>query len=162
VIRARSALLAPALLGALLLSACTQSPATPAPTPTTVTGSADPGAAPAAPATPTVAPVDPEGTADDNLPAFEATAGAGVAADPNAQGRSLVDALVGAGFPKDRMEVTADATPLGNSVDSILVAVHMADACLIGQRAQDGFTAHVEPALSSGRCLVGQTRAIDW
>jgi hypothetical protein len=162
VIRAGRALLAPALLGALLLSACTQAPAAPEPTPTAVTDSADPGAAPAASATPTVAPVDPTGTAEGNLPAFEATAGAVVAADPNAQGRSLVDALVGAGFPKDRMEVTADATPLGNSVDSILVAVHMADACLIGQRAQDGFTAHVEPALSSGRCLVGQTRAIDW
>ncbi|AWF98534.1 DUF6993 domain-containing protein [Clavibacter michiganensis] len=156
------ALLAPVLLAALLLSACTQSPAAPEPTPTAVTDSADPGAAPAAPATPTIAPVDPTGTAEANLPAFEAMAGAVVAADPNAQGRSLVDALVGAGFPKDRMEVTADATPLGNSVDSILVAVRMADACLIGQRAQDGFTAHVEPALSSGRCLVGQTRAIDW
>ncbi|OUE21142.1 hypothetical protein BFL34_00488 [Clavibacter michiganensis] len=158
-IRAGRALLAPALLGALLLSACTQSPAPQESTPTAVADGADPGAAPA---TPTIAPVDPTGTAEAALPAFEATAGAVVAADPNAQGRSLVDALVGAGFPKDRMEVTADATPLGNSVDSILVAVHMADACLIGQRAQDGFSAHVEPALSSGRCLVGQTRAIDW
>jgi hypothetical protein len=159
VIRSTRALLAPALIGALLLSACTQSPASPDPTPSAVTETAAPGAAPAAP---TVAPVDPEGTAEGNLPAFEATAGGVVAADPNAQGRALVDALVAAGFPKDRMEVTADATPLGNSVDSILVSVHMADACLIGQRAQDGFSAHVEPALSSGRCLVGQTRAIDW
>ncbi|MBF4629887.1 hypothetical protein ITJ42_01500 [Clavibacter michiganensis subsp. phaseoli] len=158
-IRAGRALLAPALLGALLLSACTQSPPAPEPTPTAVVESDDPGAAPA---TPTIAPVDPDGTAEGNLPAFEATAGGVVAADPNAQGRALVDALVAAGFPKDRMEVTADATPLGNSVDSILVSVHMPDACLIGQRAQDGFSAHVEPALSSGRCLVGQTRAIDW
>ena len=158
-IRAGRALLAPALLGALLLSACTQSPAAPEPTPTAVTESGDPDAAPA---TPTVSPVDPDGTAEAALPAFEATAGGVVAADPNAQGRALVDALVAAGFPKDRMEVTADATPLGNSVDSILVSVHMPDACLIGQRAQDGFSAHVEPALSSGRCLVGQTRAIDW
>ena len=158
-IRAGRALLAPALLGALLLSACTQSAPAPEPTPTAVVESGDPGAAPA---TPTIAPVDPDGTAEGALPAFEATAGGVVAADPNAQGRALVDALVAAGFPKDRMEVTADATPLGNSVDSILVSVHMPDACLIGQRAQDGFSAHVEPALSSGRCLVGQTRAIDW
>nr|WP_259338559.1 hypothetical protein [Clavibacter phaseoli] len=137
---------------------CASAPA-PEPTPTAVVESGDPGAAPT---TPTIAPVDPDGTAEGNLPAFEATAGGVVAADPNAQGRALVDALVAAGFPKDRMEVTADATPLGNSVDSILVSVHMPDACLIGQRAQDGFSAHVEPALSSGRCLVGQTRAIDW
>lgn len=157
--RAPRALLAPALLGALLLSACTQSPSAPEPTPTAVTETGAPGDAPA---TPSVAPLDPDGTADAALPVFEATAGAVVAADPNAQGRALVDALVAAGFPKDRMEVTADATPLGNSVDSILVSVHMPDACLIGQRAQDGFSAHVEPALSSGRCLVGQTRAIDW
>ncbi|RIJ47524.1 hypothetical protein DZG00_13230, partial [Clavibacter lycopersici] len=113
-------------------------------------------------AAPTVAPVDPSGTAEGNLPAFEATAGGVVAADPNAQGRALVDALVAAGFPKDRMEVTADATPLGNSVDSILVSVRLDDGCLIGQRAQDGFSAHVEPTLASGRCLIGQTRAIDW
>jgi hypothetical protein len=159
VIRGSRALLAPALLGALLLSACTQPAPAPEPTPTAVVESGDPGAAPA---TPTIAPVDPDGTAEGALPAFEATAGGVVAADPNAQGRALVDALVAAGFPKDRMEVTADATPLGNSVDSILVSVHMPDACLIGQRAQDGFSAHVEPALSSGRCLVGQTRAIDW
>ena len=160
-IRATRGLLVPALLGALLLSACTQSPAAPepTPTPTAVAESGDPGAAPAAP---TVAPLDPDGTAEAALPVFEATAGAVVAADANAQGRALVDALVAAGFPKDRMEVTADATPLGNAVDSILVSVHMPDACLIGQRARDGFSAQVEPALSSGRCLVGQTRAIDW
>lgn len=156
-IRAPRALLAPALLGALLLSACTQSAPSPEPTPAAVT--ATPGAASAAP---TVAPLDPDGTAEAALHVFEATAGGVVAADANAQGRALVDALVAAGFPKDRMEVTADATPLGNAVDSILVSVHMPDACLVGQRAKDGFSAHVEPALSSGRCLVGQTRAIDW
>ncbi|KDP90349.1 MULTISPECIES: DUF6993 domain-containing protein [Clavibacter] len=158
-IRAPRALLAPALLGALLLSACTQSAPAPEPPPAAVTATADPGAASAAP---TVAPLDPDGTAEAALPVFEATAGGVVAADANAQGRALVDALVAAGFPKDRMEVTADATPLGNAVDSILVSVHMPDACLVGQRAKDGFSAHVEPALSSGRCLVGQTRAIDW
>ncbi|CAQ01656.1 DUF6993 domain-containing protein [Clavibacter sepedonicus] len=158
-IRVSRALLAPALLVALLLSACTQTSTAPEPTPAAVTATAAPGAAPASP---TVAPVDPDGTAKGNLPAFEAAAGAVVAADADAQGRALVDALVAVGFPKDRMEVTADATPLGNAVDSILVAVHMPDACLIGQRARDGFSAHVEPALSSGRCLVGQTRMIDW
>ncbi|OUE24882.1 DUF6993 domain-containing protein [Clavibacter michiganensis] len=159
-IRVSRALVAPALLGALLLSACTQSPAAPEPTASAaVTEGVDPGASPAAP---TIAPVDPDGTAEGNLPAFEATAGGVVAADPNAQGRALVDALVAAGFPKDRMEVTADATPLGNSVDSILVSVRLQDGCLIGQRAQDGFSAHVEPVLSSDRCLVGQTRSIDW
>jgi hypothetical protein len=159
VIRVTRVLAAPALAATLLLSACTQSPAPTEPTPAVPSASPD-AATPSA--EPTVASVDPGGTAADNLPAFEATASAVVAANPNAQGRDLVDALVAAGFPKERMEVTADRTPLGNSVDSILVSVHMADACLIGQRAQDGFTAHAEPALSSGRCLVGQTRAIDW
>jgi len=157
VTRAVRALAAPAILGALLLSGCTDAPAPDAATPT---AAASPAAT--ASAEPTIAPVDAGGTAEENLPAFEATAGGVVAADPNAQGRALVDALVAAGFPKDRMEVTADATPLGNSVDSILVSVRLDDGCLIGQRAQDGFSAHVEPALSSDRCLVGQTRAIDW
>lgn len=152
------ALAAPGLLAALLLSGCTSSPAPADPTPAATTD------APAATASaePAIAPVDPAGTAEGNLPAFEATAGGVVAADPNAQGRALVDALVQAGFPKDRMEVTADATPLGNSVDSVLVSVRLGDGCLIGQRAQDGFSAHVEPVLSSDRCLVGQTRTIDW
>jgi hypothetical protein len=160
VIRRLGAVAAPALLAALLLSGCTQTPAPTQPT----AGASAPAAssAPDASAAPTTPTVDASGTAEDNLAAFEATAGAVVAADPNAKGRPLVDALVGAGFPKDRMEVTADATPLGNSVDSILVSVRMGDGCIIGQRAQDGFSAHVEPALSSGRCLVGQTRAIDW
>ena len=150
----------PTLVAALLLSGCTQTPA-----PTQPTGGAQAptaSSAPTASAAPTTPTVDASGTAEDNLAAFEATAGAVVAADPNAMGRPLVDALVAAGFPKDRMEVTADATPLGNSVDSILVSVRLGDGCIIGQRAQDGFSAHVEPALSSGRCLVGQTRAIDW
>jgi hypothetical protein len=159
VIRVTRAFAAPVLAAALVLSACTQSPAPTAPAPAAPSAPAD---AATPPAEPTIAPVDPDGTASDNLPAFEAAASAVVAADPNAEGRDLVDALVAAGFPKERMEVTADRTPLGNSVDSILVSVRMADACLIGQRAQDGFTAHAEPALSSGRCLVGQTRAIDW
>ncbi|OUE21826.1 hypothetical protein BFL36_10730 [Clavibacter michiganensis] len=154
------ALAAPALLAALVLSGCTQTPSPTQPTAQASAASASPDAA--ASAAPTPAPVDPSGTAEAALPAFEATAGGVVSADPNAKGRDLVDALVGVGFPKDKMEVTADATPLGNSVDSILVAVRMGDGCLIGQRAQDGFSAHVEPALSSGRCLVGQTRAIDW
>ncbi|MFT2710917.1 DUF6993 domain-containing protein [Clavibacter sp. Sh2036] len=155
-----AAVAAAVLLAALVLGGCTQ---TPTPTQPTVPASAPP-ATPddAASAAPTAATVDLAGTADANLPVFEATAGAVVSADPNAKGRAMVDALVGVGFPKDKMEVTADATPLGNSVDSILVAVRMGDGCLIGQRAQDGFSAHVEPALSSGRCLVGQTRAIDW
>ncbi|QIS41882.1 hypothetical protein GW571_06925 [Clavibacter capsici] len=156
-IRAPRALAAPVLLAALLLSACTQAPAPLEPT----TSAAAP--TPDAEPTPSAAPtVDPAGTAEANLPAFQAVTAAVVAADPNARGRDLVDALVAAGFPKERMEVTADRTPLGNSVDSILVSVHMADACLIGQRAQDGLSAHAEPALSSGRCLVGQTRPIDW
>jgi hypothetical protein len=156
--RATRALAAPALLAALLLGACTQAPA-----PAQPTASADaPTPEPTASAAPTIAPVDPAGTAEANLPAFEATAGGVVSGDPNADGRALVDALVAAGFPKDRMEVTADRTPLGNSADSILVSVHLGDGCLIGQRAQDGLSVHVEPALASGRCLVGQTRAIDW
>ena len=158
-IRRIRALAAPVILSALLLSACTQSPAPIEPTQTAGTEIPD---AVVPSAEPTDAPVDPSGTAEESLPAFQSTAGAVVSADPKAQGRALVDALVAAGFPKDRMEVTADTTPLGNAVDSILVSVHMADACLIGQRAQDGFSAHVEPALSTGRCLVGQTRAIDW
>jgi hypothetical protein len=161
VIRAPRALAAPVLVAALLLAGCTSSSA-PAPADETTAAVPESPAAEAPAAEPTIPPVDAAGTAEENLPAFESTARAVVEGDPNAQGRDLVDALVGAGFPKDRMEVTADRTPLGNSVDSILVSVKLADACLIGQRAQDGFSAHVEPALSSGRCLVGQTRAIDW
>jgi hypothetical protein len=156
--RATRVLAPPVLLAALLLTACTQQPAPDQP-PASAAGPAPEVSASAAP---TIAPVDADGTAEANMPAFEAAATAVVSGDPNADGRALVDALVVAGFPKDRMEVTADRTPLGNSVDSILVSVRLADGCIIGQRAQDGLTVHVEPALASGRCMVGETRAIDW
>jgi hypothetical protein len=42
--------------------------------------------------------------------------------------------------------------------------VNVADECLIGQNgpASDGFHSVVAPLLSTGLCLVGTTRPIDW
>ncbi|REJ04869.1 hypothetical protein DY023_12480 [Microbacterium bovistercoris] len=82
-----------------------------------------------------------------------------------AEGRAYIDALVAAGFPRERMQVTEDETTVGNPVESLQFSVAWGDAeCLVGQvgpSTGDPVTA-VLPQLAEGRCLVGTTRPIDW
>lgn len=150
----RAALVLTGLVLTGALAACTQAPAddptSAAPTPT-LTASA-----------PAVA-LQPDGTAEDNKPFFDQV-NAATAQNAEAGGRDFVDALAAAGFDKAAMEVTKDATTLGDRAESIQFSVRWADGCLIGQfgPAVDGYHSTVQPVLGTDRCLIGETRTIDW
>jgi len=104
----------------------------------------------------------PGGTAEENRPLFDAVSGGVVAADAGAGGRAFVDALVAAGFDRAALEVTDDTTAIGRAADSVQFAVRLGDGCIIGERSASGYGSVVAPVLGTGRCLVGETRAIDW
>lgn len=123
---------------------------------------------PAAP-TPTATPapsatVDPEASAAENLPVFSSIVAAVWAGNRRASGRAYVDALAEAGFDKSAMEVTPDASTVGNPAESIQFSVRWGQECLVGQvgPATGEPVAVVAPVLDAGRCLVGDTRPIDW
>lgn len=107
----------------------------------------------------------PDGTAEDNLPLFTAVTEEVWASDQRAQGRAYIDALVAAGFDKEAMQVTEDETTVGNAVESLQFSVRWGDTeCLVGQvgpSTGDPVTM-VMDQLAEGRCLIGDTRAIDW
>ena len=114
---------------------------------------------------PTAAPdahLDSQGTARENLAYFNLVNTAFFSANPAATGRAIVDNLVASGFDKSAMQVTPDTTVGGNTSDSIEFSVQMGDECLIGQTSASGYESVVGPALGSGACLVGTTRAITW
>ncbi|WES65265.1 hypothetical protein P0L94_04140 [Microbacter sp. GSS18] len=123
--------------------------ATPSPTPTPT---ADPTA------------FDADADVEHNLAVFRSVVEDVWAGDGRTQGRAYVDALVAAGFSKAAMEVTADTTTIGNAAETIQVAVLWREQCLIGQvgPATGEPVAVSVPALAEGRCLVGDTRPIDW
>lgn len=83
-------------------------------------------------------------------------------ANGRGEGREIVDSLVENGFEKQDMEVTADSTAIGIAADSIVVSVRIKGECLIGQFFPDNYVSSIEPLLSTGSCLVGKTRPIDW
>lgn len=107
----------------------------------------------------------PEGSADENLPVFTAVATEVWASDQRGSGRAYVDALVGAGFDRDAMQVTQDQTTVGNPTESLQFSVRWGDdECLVGQVGPSigQVVTAVLPQLAEGRCLVGATRPIDW
>nr|WP_184752831.1 hypothetical protein [Microbacterium thalassium] len=128
---------------------------------------AAPSPSPAAPTpTPTSDPTafDPDADLEQNLAVFGSVIDDVWAGDRRGEGRAYVDALVAAGFVKSTMELTADATTVGNAAESIQIAVLWQQQCLIGQvgPATGEPVAVAAPALAEGRCLVGDTRPIDW
>lgn len=143
---------------AVALAGCT--PAAPTATPTGSTTASTATSAPTAAAPKLV----PGGTADENLPFFDAVNKATLAANPDAKGRDFIDALVAAGFSKADMQVTVDTTTIGLKANSIQFSVKLGESCLIGQNGADagGYNSMTSPVLSTGACLIGQTRAIDW
>ena len=161
-------------LAVVLVSGCTTDPnAAESPAPSTARPGISPSAAdPSASASsaptpaPTTAPtpvgVDPAAGAAANDPVARAALEPLLAEDPRPGGRAIVDALAAAGFDKAAMEVTADATPLGNPTDAVLFAVRLGEECLLGQVDGAGLTTSAQPVLGTGRCLVGTTRSIDW
>jgi hypothetical protein len=151
---ALSALAAP-LLVALALAGCVPT-ADPDPTPS--------GSATSTPGPDEPDPVfDPEGGAEDNRAFFDLVNQRVVDGGGELGGRSFVDALVEAGFPKEAMEVTADSTSVQLRADNVQFSVRFDDGCLIGQFGNIGYASTTSPVLqSTDRCLVGQTRPIDW
>lgn len=146
---------AAAALAALVLTGCVDAPA-PTPTPTATPSSS---AAPPQPAEPQL---DLEGTAADNLDYFDLVNARLVDAGGALDGRAFIDNLVAAGFPKTDMEVTNDVTAINLAADNIQFAVRINGGCLIGQYGNVGYHSTAAPLLATGRCLVGQTRLIDW
>lgn len=148
------------LLG-VTLTACAGGVAEPAASVATPTASATPVPS----ATPEPDPeLLPAGTATENLAYFNFLATAVTTANADAGGREYIDALVAGGFDRTAMEVTFDRTQADLVADAIQFSVRFADECLIGQfgPASDGFHSVVTPMLSTGLCLVGSTRQIDW
>lgn len=115
--------------------------------------------------TPAAAPtLAPGGSAADNLPLFTQVVRTVWGGPDQVAGRAYIDALVGAGFDKGAMQVTPDQTTIGNPAESIEFSVRWGADCLVGQVGPsigDPVTA-VLPGLSTGGCLIGETRAIDW
>jgi hypothetical protein len=138
-----------ALVAALGLAGCTGEAPEPAPTTTEQPSAsvADPSVAPSAAPTAAAPVLVPGGSAEQNLPFF-----------------AHVDALTAAGFDKSAMQVTADYSTIGNAAESIEFAVRLGDQCLVGQVGPSigNPVTTVLPGLSSGGCLIGQTRTIDW
>lgn len=154
----RASVIAALVASAALLAGCVQGPPTPVPTYTpTNTRTATP--------TPTPEPVPtliPAGTAEQNYDYFAHVVGTFYEAQGKADGRKHIDNLVSAGFTKADMEVTDDKTPFGYDADSIVFSVKLGDQCLIGQVFSSDYTTDIASVLGTGKCLVGQTRAIDW
>lgn len=146
-----------------VLSACTTAGMPPTSTPTT-SSSATTAATPSPSATAGDAPsLVPEGSAEDNLPLFADVVDEVWASPDRLAGRAYIDALVSAGFDKEAMEVTNDLSTVGNPAETIQFSVLWDDDCLVGQVGPATGDPHVIVLpVVDGRCLVGDTRPIDW
>lgn len=153
----RAAVVALALALTAALAAC-QSPPDWTATPVT------PSAAPTASATevPALTAWDEAAGVEANRTLVDTTLQAVLAADGEPGGRDLVDALEAVGVPREALEVTADATAIGRAVDTVQVAAHVGESCVVGQVQAGQYRSAVTDVLGTGRCLVGVTRAIDW
>ncbi|RKR74642.1 hypothetical protein C8E83_1766 [Frondihabitans australicus] len=138
---------------AAALTGCTQT----SPTPAVSTSAA---ATPITTPTPTV-PFGPTAPASVALAHFSTTVQTLLKTDPQPHGDDVITALEKAGFDKTAMEITPDATTIGRNVDSIEFAVlWQKKTCLIGQVGSAGYASTSAPVLSTGKCLVGSTRAV--
>lgn len=157
----RAAIVVTLVVASAALAGCVTSATAPSPSTTSGAASARPTATPAA--SPTRAPtLVAGGTAQENRAYFDAVNTRLFAANASANGRSIIDNLVAAGFDKASMQVSPDRTAINGAVDSILFSVKIGDSCLLGQHGGGGYSSAVEAALTSGACLIGKTRAIDW
>jgi len=106
--------------------------------------------------------LNPQGTAAENLEFFNSVMTPFLTTSPESGGREIIDHLVAAGFDKSQMELTPDTTAAGLEADNIQFSVRMNDTCIVGQSGNVGYHSFAAPILSTGTCLVGNTRAIDW
>jgi hypothetical protein len=144
-----------ALASAVLLAGCTPAPAaSPAPARTASTAPSP---------TPTASPtIDLDGNASENLSYFDAVNKALIAKGGTLDGRAFIDNLVAAGYPKNAMEVTPDKTSVNLDADNIEFSVLLGRTCLIGEYGNIGYASTAQKVFSTGRCLAGKTRKIDW
>jgi hypothetical protein len=107
---------------------------------------------------------NPTGTASDNLAYFDAVGHTLLDSNPtaSAQGETIVNWFVAHGFNKKNMEVTPDTTSIGLAAWNIDFSVRFGKTCLLGQAGNVGFQSAVVPVLATGKCLIGQTRVIDF
>jgi hypothetical protein len=129
----------------------------------TASDNLSPSSAPTPTPTPTPKPAFvPGGTAEQNKAYFDSVNSALIASNGTADGKTIVNTLVAAGFDKAAMQLTPDKTSIGVAADSVLFSVRLGDGCLIGQRGPAGYSSSIGPALTGGSCLVGKTRTINW
>ncbi len=135
---------------ALALAGCSEQPTVPMPLP-----SASPSAS--ASAVPDDSAAGQKELFDStNTATFTATGGV------NPGGRAFIDALVAAGFDRTTMQVTPDKTAISLDADNVQFSVIVKGECLVGQFGNVGYQSAILPLLSTGACLVGNTRPIDW
>lgn len=148
-----------AVLCLVALSGCA-APAQPTPAPT-----AEPTTAASTGPTPDGPVLRADGTAEENLAIFSQVVDEIWATEQRASGRAYIDALTAVGFDRAAMQLTPDTSTVGNPAESIQFSVRWGDdECLIGQvgpSTGEPATA-VMPQLAEGRCLIGNTRPIDW
>jgi hypothetical protein len=146
---------------AVALAACTDGSPSPAPTASSGVQTN------AATTSPTAAPVlVPGGSAEANLPFFDSV-NAGLVAQTKAanttpDGKAFISALRDAGFTVTDMQVTPDITTVGVKADTIQFSVALGGQCLVGQFGFGEYHSLVAPLLGTGKCLIGETRTIDW
>ena len=148
------AFVALAVVALVALAGCV--PTEPMPTPTT-SKSASPTPTPSKPPT-----LDPSGTAEENLPFWEQLVKGMSTTYGMADGTAMIQTLVDQGFNKADMELTPNETAIGERVDSVIFSVRFDGQCFIGQIFPDHYSATLQPLLGTGKCLVGNTRPIDF
>lgn len=102
------------------------------------------------------------GTAGQNRAYFDQLNQKLIKAGGDLGGRSFIDNLVKAGYPKTDMEVTPDRTTVNLAADNIQFSIRFGTTCLIGQYGNIGYASDVTKTLGTSRCLSGVTRPINW
>jgi len=146
----RAAWIAATVLLAVTLVGCVDAPE-PTPTATETSSPVD--------ETPTI---DLDGTATDNKDYFDLVNNELITAGGALDGRAFIDNLIAAGYPKSDMEVTNDRTAINGAADNIQFSIRLNGTCLIGQYGNIGYDSTAAALLTTGKCLVGATRPIDW
>jgi hypothetical protein len=104
----------------------------------------------------------PGGSARENQPHIDYVLSLAIEAGrPDVRGVELVAALVEAGYSREDMELTPDASLIELPADSTALTVRFGEECLITQWGSDWYASAVEPVLASDTCLLGETVSLD-